>query len=161
VKAREALRVSLDALLQARGKTRNQMVLEMGRSSAWISQILSGKRSAFLDKLDAISGYLDVEPAALFAGPPMSTPKADQHDDYTPTPPGTSTPAPRKSERTMLDEEERTILMGMLLGVIKHHPHAFTRLQTAIKDATDDLLNELRAEAQATQAKEAKVVGKN
>jgi transcriptional regulator with XRE-family HTH domain len=137
------------------------MVLEMGRSSAWISQILSGKRSAFLDKLDAISDYLGVEPAALFTGPPTPVLRADQHDDYTPRPPGTSTPAPGKSERTMLDDEERTILMGMLLGVIKHHPHAFTRLYAAIKDATDHLHEELRDEAQATQAREAKVVGKN
>jgi transcriptional regulator with XRE-family HTH domain len=87
--------------------------------------------------------------------------RADQHDEYTPTPPGPSTPAPEKSERTMLDEEERTILMGMMLGVIKHHPHAFTRLYAAIKDATDHLHEELRDEAQATQAREAKVVGKN
>jgi hypothetical protein len=97
----------------------------------------------------------------LFAeiGDQPPEPRADQYDEYTPHSPGTSTPAPKKSERTMLDEEERTILMGMLLGVIKHYPHAFTRLHSAIKDATDQLHDQLRAEAE-TQATEAKVRGK-
>jgi transcriptional regulator with XRE-family HTH domain len=163
VKSREALKANLDALLQRRGKTRNQMVMEMGRSSAWISQILSGKRSAFLDKLDTISDYLGVEPAALFsATAPSVTPqhRTDEHDAYSPSPSSASPTTSKKSERTMLDETERTILLGYCLGVLADYPHAFARLKRAIKEATDQLHDTLEDEA-THQAREAKQVGKS
>jgi transcriptional regulator with XRE-family HTH domain len=160
VKSREALKANLVALLRQRGKTRNQMVVEMGRSSAWISQILSGKRSAFLDKLDAISGYLGVEPAALFTTAPSVTPQqqADKHDAYSPAH-ITPQPAQKTTERAMLDKDQEDILMGYCKGVISDHPHAFARLKRAVKEATDQLQSAL--EREESQAREAKVVGKN
>jgi transcriptional regulator with XRE-family HTH domain len=169
VKSREALKANLDALLQQRGKTRNQMVVEMGRSSAWISQILSGKRSVFLDKLDAISGYLGVEPAALFITAPSVTPqlRAVEHDDNTPSL-GTSIHGRAGTERAMSDEDQKDILLqyqkdiilGYCRGVISDHPHAFAVLKRAVKDATDRLQETLDEEA-SSKAREAKAVGKS
>jgi transcriptional regulator with XRE-family HTH domain len=138
------------------------MVAEMGRSSSWISQILSGKRSAFLDKLDTISDYFGVEPAALFsATAPSVTPqhRTDEHDAYTPFPVPAS-PAAVKTERAMLDESQRTIILGYCLGVMADYPHDFARLKRAIKEATDRLHDTLEDEA-THQAREAKTVGKN
>jgi transcriptional regulator with XRE-family HTH domain len=87
--------------------------------------------------------------------------RAEQHDVYTPaSSPVTPTPAPQKSERPMLDDSQRTILLGYCLGVMADHPHAFARLHRAIKVATDQLHDTLEDEARS-QAREAKVVGKN
>jgi transcriptional regulator with XRE-family HTH domain len=86
--------------------------------------------------------------------------RADKHDAYTPSDPPVPPPLTfRKTERTMLDESERTILLGYCLGVMADHPHAFQRLKRAIKEATDRLNDTLEQEAQS-QAREAKVVGK-
>jgi transcriptional regulator with XRE-family HTH domain len=87
--------------------------------------------------------------------------RADKDDAYTPrTPPVPMPLTLKKSERTMLDESERTILLGYCLGVMADFPHAFARLKRAIKDATDQLHDTLEEEAR-TQAREAKMVGKN
>jgi transcriptional regulator with XRE-family HTH domain len=87
--------------------------------------------------------------------------RADKHDAYTPAAPPVPLPLTlKKSERTMLDESERTILLGYCLGVMADFPHAFARLKRAIKDATDQLHETLEEEAR-TQAREAKIVGKN
>jgi hypothetical protein len=92
--------------------------------------------------------------------PTPRDPRAAKHDVYTPSAPPVSPPLTlRKSERTMLDESERTILLGYCLGVMADHPHAFQRLKRAIKEATDRLNDTLELEAQS-QAREAKVVGK-
>jgi hypothetical protein len=93
--------------------------------------------------------------------PTPRDPRAAKHDVYTPAVPPVPLPLTlRKSERTMLDESERTIILGYCLGVMADFPHAFARLKRAIKDATDQLHETLEEEAR-TQAREAKIVGKS
>lgn len=92
--------------------------------------------------------------------PTPREPRTDKHDAYTPFPVPASATTVKESERAMLDESERTIILGYCLGVIADHPHAVARLRRAIKEATDQLHDTLEEEAR-TQAREAKVVGKN
>jgi hypothetical protein len=92
--------------------------------------------------------------------PTPQEPQAEQHDVYTPFPIPASPAAIKKSERAMLDENERTILLGYCLGVLADYPHAFARLKRAIKEATDQLHDTLEEEA-THQAREAKQVGKS
>ena len=72
--ALDRLRANLAQLLAAHGTRHLDLADHVGKSEAWLSLVLSGKRGIKLDVLDAIAGFFDVELARLFDNPSPARP---------------------------------------------------------------------------------------
>lgn len=69
---REALRKQLHHRLALKGATQGELAAFLGKSSAWISQVLTGRRGCRFDVIDQMAEFFGVPPYLLFIDPAIS-----------------------------------------------------------------------------------------
>src|SRR5580765_3474002 len=82
----DALRQQIRQRLAASGTTQQELAKAVGRTGAWLSMFMKGRREIRFEDIEKIAAYFGVVPAVLFTDPdlpPLRTGKDSRHASRT------------------------------------------------------------------------------
>jgi len=114
---RQALRQQLLQRLALKGATQGELAAFLGKSSAWISQVLTGKRGCRFDVIDRMAEFFGIPPYLLFIDPaipdsdlrlPRLVAEGDSVYDPAPRVPASDT-ASSDAKQELIEHQQRII----------------------------------------------------